>query len=85
MADISGVALAAFCRSQLLNKPLPRAARHPTINQKEVARLVGQIGSLQEQLDDIAKTNNDHALLSAIHRDLSDIRMASFQALGRKP
>lgn len=85
MADFAGVKPATFCRSQVLNKPLPRAARHPAVNQKEVARLIGQMGALQISLENICAATDGKAILTDIQRDLSDIRNAAFQALGRKP
>lgn len=84
-ADRAGLKPAAFCRSQALDEPPPRAARTPTASQTEVARLIGQLGALQDKIDDLKLSDPEHILLDAIQRDLSDIRIAAFEAMGRKP
>lgn len=85
MADIRGAALADYCRSQVLKKPLSRATRNPSASQVEVSRLIGQLGSLQETLDNINPTDEFSTVLADIHRELSGCCNLLIQSQGRKP
>jgi hypothetical protein len=87
-ADRAGVSVAALIRHAVLNQPPLRASRQPSINQQEAARLLGKLGQLAAVLRSYQSVTNpgEHAvLLEAAHRDLADMRVALFQALGREP
>ena len=85
LSDMAGVSLAAFCRARALNKLPSRAARRPTINQQEVARLIGQLGSLQQTIEQTSQDADQDARFIAIADSLSAMRDDAMRALGRKP
>lgn len=89
MADRAGVSISSLIRSSVLNEPLSRAARRPTINHKTAARLLGELSSVAEAFrqatDACSEGEEYHALLDAACRDLSEMRLLWFQAMGREP
>lgn len=89
MADKTGLSVAALIRNGLLNTPPPRAARRPTVNHKAVAQLLGQLGKIGSNLNQIAKHANAGNLqsnsLELALRDLLELRTACLQALGQEP
>jgi hypothetical protein len=88
LADRAGVPVASFIRSATLNRPLPAAARRPTVSQEVAARLLGELGRVAESLRAVAAAGQlDLAdpRLSAALRDLADMRAVCFQAMGRQP
>lgn len=87
-AERSGVSMASLLRVSVMEAlPLP-ATRRPTVNHQEVARILGAVGRIASVLQQDAprlgvRPENPH--VAAALRDLSEIRVACFQALGRKP
>ena len=89
LADRSGLSVAALIRQSLFNTPPPRAARRPTANHKAIARLIGQLGKIGSNINQLAKHANagryqEDSIELAI-RDLLELRTACLQALGREP
>jgi hypothetical protein len=87
-ADRAGVSVSAYFRACALDtKPL-RAERQPAINRREVARLIGELGSLREALREAAR-HADSArcthLIETFDRDFWELRAACFESLGREP
>lgn len=89
MADRSGLSVAALIRKGLLNTPPPRAARRPTVNHKAVAQLLGQLGKIGSNLNQLAKHANAGKIqpnsIELALRDLLELRTACLQALGQEP
>jgi hypothetical protein len=83
-ADAAGVPIAAFLRCTALGFPIPRAARRPTSSHEEVALLLGRIGQLATAFRSAAELADGQAVETAL-RDLSELRLLCFTALGRKP
>ena len=50
MADHAGASVAAVIPGAVLNAPIPRAARRPTLNDKMVARVLGELGRIADIL-----------------------------------
>ena len=87
-ADRAGVSVASVIRYGVLNQTPLRASRQPAINQQEAARLLGKLGQLAAVLRTYRSFTDDDenaVLLKAAHRDLADMRVALFEALGRDP
>ena len=89
IADRTGYSVSALIRHALLNVPPPRARRRPSVNHAAVAKLLGELGKIGSNINQLAhyahlgrfQSNNiDMAL-----RDLMELRLACLQALGREP
>lgn len=89
LAERSGLSLAALIRQSLFNVPPPRSARRPTANHKAIARLMGQLGKIGSNINQLAKHANagryQEASIELAMRDLMELRTACLQALGREP
>lgn len=88
VAGKAGVSVAAVIRYAVLNLPPPRATRRPTVNHETVARLLGELGRIAETLrkaEEGGQLNPDHPVVAATLRDLAEMRVACFRALGREP
>jgi len=90
-ADRAGISVASLIRASVLDLPLPdaRAPRRPSADMQAVARLLGQLGKIGSNLNQIAKHANagrlTEGLLEVALRDLLELRLACLQALGREP
>lgn len=90
-ADRAGLSVATLIRTAVLDLPLPdaRAPRRPSVDHQAVARLLGQLGKIGSNLNQIAKHANagrlQESLLEVALRDLLELRLACLQALGREP
>ncbi len=88
-ADRAGVSVAALIRYALLNQKPMRKSRAPTVDHEAVAMILGKLGQLSTALKECAnaaqQSDSDRAVIDAVHRDLSDMRVALFEALGREP
>jgi len=87
-AGRAGVSVASLIRFALLDQTPLRASRRPTIEHETAARLLGKIGQCATSLREAAGADDqgkNDALIEAAHRDLAEMRVALFQALGREP
>jgi hypothetical protein len=92
MANSSGISVGSLLRRALFNTPPPRAARRPTVEVQAVARLLGQLGKIGSNINQIAYHLNagrpgdrvEGSLEEAL-RDLSELRIVCLQALGLEP
>jgi hypothetical protein len=87
-ADRAGVSVASLIRYAVLDIPPPRATRSPTVDHEAAAQLLGRLGQCAAALQQAADAGNpkiNSALIDAVHRDLAEMRVALFQALGREP
>ena len=82
--ELAAVPISTYLKCAALNFPLPRAARRPTTNPEEVARLLGELGRLSTAFRE-AQDLTDHDAAETALRDLSELRLLCFDALGRKP
>jgi hypothetical protein len=89
-AERSGLKSGSYARNVLLGAPTPRQVRRPQVDKIAIARLLGELGSVGNNLNQIARGINrgrelyDEALQAALAQ-LRDIRDASLRALGRDP
>ena len=87
-ADRAGVSVAAVIRYLTLGQTPLRASRQPTINRREVSRLIGVIGSLKAALKEAADKGTPGACdqaVEAVCRDFVEVRNELFEALGKEP
>ena len=91
--DMAAAALltpAALVRQQLLDAPPPRAARRPSVEAEQVARVLAQLGKIGSNLNQIAHSLNagrsvNGEYLARALTDVAAMRDACFTAMGRKP
>lgn len=89
MAERAGLSLGGYARQALLEAEPPRQARRPPIERAELAKLLGQIGRIGSNLNQIARHANvegrftDEAALHQLCDELRSIRDAALAALGR--
>lgn len=88
-AGQAGLSVGAYLRSQALGSPGPRAVRRPPVERKELARLLGWLGKLGSNVNQLAHGFNRDRLLPglpellAIRREVGEMRAALIKALGR--
>jgi hypothetical protein len=88
-ATQAGLSVGAFLRSLALGDAGPRAVRRPPVERKELARLLGWLGKLGSNVNQLAHGfNRDRVLpgfpeLLAIREDVRQMRAALMKALGR--
>jgi hypothetical protein len=89
VADKAGLSVGAFLRAAALGDAGPRAVRRPPIERKELARLLGHLGKVGSNLNQLAYAFNSRgrvpalAELNLIRRHVVELRDALMKALGR--
>jgi hypothetical protein len=89
-ADRAGLAVGSYARQILLGAPAPRQVRRPPIERRELARLLGELGKIGGNLNQLARAANSGELtfeneVTAVRTDLQVLRDAILKALGREP
>lgn len=88
-ADLSGLSIGAFVRAVALGSPGPRAVRRISVDREQLARLLGAVGSIGSNINQIARHSNqqrvlpDASTLALMQQDIAVMRSALMQALGR--
>jgi len=89
-ADRAELTPASYARQVLLDSPPPRARRRPAVEKQQLAKLLGEIGKIGSNVNQIAHHLN--AGVGASSRsvddamaDVREMRDAVMKALGRKP
>ena len=88
LVDRAGTTASDLIRSAVFAMPLSRAKRRPTINHELAARLLAELQNVAvayRQAADAAEPGKYDALLDAANRDLCEMRLVWFQAMGREP
>lgn len=89
-ADRAGLAVGAYMRAAALGDAGPRAVRRPPIERKELGRLLGHIGKIGSNVNQLAHGFNRTGFLPgfpellAARQDLRQMRDALMKALGRE-
>jgi len=89
-ATRAGLSLGAFSRAVLLGDPGPRAVRRPPVEKAMLARLLGAIGKVGSNINQISHHANAARSAPALHelrlirRDLAQMRAATLNALGMR-
>jgi hypothetical protein len=89
-ADRKGLTEGSYARDVLLDAPAPRQVRRPPIERRELARLLGELGKVGSNINQLAKASNQGVLLYASElapgvKALEDMRGELLAALGRAP
>jgi mobilization protein NikA len=85
----AGLSIGAYLRSLALGSAGPRAVRRPPIERKELARLLGHLGKVGSNLNQLAHAFNRNgrvpglAELTAMRQQIGELRDALIKALGR--
>jgi Bacterial mobilisation protein (MobC) len=88
-ATRAGLSVGAFLRARVLGSPGPRSVRRPRVGQVELARLLGHIGKIGSNVNQIAKHANtfrhppSSSALSVMRKDIGRMRKALLKALDR--
>ena len=87
-ADRSGLMLGSYVRLTLLGAPTPRQIRRPPIERRELARLLGELGHVGANLNQLAHHANtgmpvERGDIERALASLSEMRDAVLSALGR--
>ena len=88
LADRAGLALGAFARAAMLGSTGPRAQRRPPADHQALRQILGHLGSIGNNLNQIAyKLNSGQQAslpeLKGCLRGYLELRDAIFQALGK--
>lgn len=87
-ADRAGMSVSAYLRVAALEGKKVRAERQPPVNRQLAARLIGELGRMSHAFRQAAESADPHAcgeVIDAVHRDLAELRVLFFEALGREP
>jgi hypothetical protein len=89
-AEKAGLMAGSYARQALLGGPAPRQVRRPPVERKELARLLGELGKIGGNLNQIARSMNTGVVVYENEIDmalggLADVRDAILKALGRTP
>lgn len=90
-ADEVGLSIASYLRLVAIDAAPPRAARTPPIDRQLVAQLVGHVGKIGSNINQIARAFNaagavpERDDLAKAMAAVLEMRAACLQALGRKP
>jgi len=88
-AETAGLTIGGYCKSVIFEKDPPRRSRRPSVEKVELARLLGEVGRLGNNLNQIARRLNfestvDIPELKEALFDLSALRASVVMALGYK-
>jgi hypothetical protein len=88
VADEAGLSVGALLRLLALGDAGPRAVRKPPIERAELARILGQLGKIGSNVNQIAKAVNttrnlpSWSELAVMKEDIARMRAAVLKALG---
>ncbi len=86
----AGLVVSSYARQALLGAPAPRQVRRPAVERRELVRLLGELGHIGGNLNQLAKAANSGVIVyqgeidAALH-GLTEARDAILKALGREP
>ena len=91
-ADHAGVTVGTFARDVLVDARAPRRVRRPPAAKAELVRILGELGKIGSNVNQLAHKANigqlrvlDPMVLLQLQDDLEDMRDALMKALGRQP
>lgn len=90
-ADRAGVTVGTFARDTLIGAQAPRRVRRPPAEKAELVRILGHLGKIGSNVNQLAARANVGALrvldpfaLAQLQDDLDEIRDDLLRALGRR-
>ena len=89
-AENQRLSLSGYFRSAVLNTPPPPQSRRPPVDRKELGKLLGAIGSIGNNINQLAKVANagswpESQQLQSACDDIQWIRQTLMLALGTDP
>jgi hypothetical protein len=89
-AGQAGLTSGSYARQAVMGAPVPRQVRRPPVERRELARLLGELGKIGGNLNQLARAANSGVLVYQGEIDtalggLREVRDALLQALGRTP
>jgi hypothetical protein len=87
-ATTAGLSVGAYLRALAVGHPGPRSVHRPRPGDTELARLLGHIGKIGSNVNQIAKIANTYrrppskSALSVMRKDIERMRRAVLKALG---
>lgn len=89
-AERAGLTAGSYARQVLLGAPTPRQVRRPPVEKRELVRLLGELGHIGSNLNQIARAGNSGEQIDVIdltntERAILVMRDAVLTALGRPP
>ncbi len=89
-AEAAGLSVAAYVRHQALGSPGPRSLRRLSVNAALVRQLIGQLGYVGNNLNQLTRLANmgdleEPAELVSVLRKIDETADACMAALGRDP
>ena len=91
-ADRGGVTVGTFARDVLISAKAPRRVRRPPAEKAELVRILGELGKIGSNVNQLAAKANvgvlrvlDPMSLAQIQDDLDEMRDDLMRALGRQP
>jgi hypothetical protein len=90
-ASDAGLAIGPFLRTAALGDAGPRPVRRPPVEKRELAKILGLLGNLTGNVNQIARAFNrdqvqpDGDDIAGIRREVFEMRAAVMTALGREP
>lgn len=91
-ADRGGVTVGTFARDVLIGAQAPRRVRRPPAEKAELARILGELGKIGSNINQLALKANigvlrvlDPMVLAQLQDDLDEMRDDLMRALGRQP
>jgi hypothetical protein len=85
----AGLSIGAYLRALAIGSPGPRAVRRPPVERKELARLLGHLGKIGSNINQLAYAYNGVGRtpglheLTAIRQEIAQMREALMKALSR--
>jgi hypothetical protein len=85
----AGLSVGAYLRTLALGSAGPRAVRRPTVEHRELARILGHLGKIGSNINQLAHGYNSsrrmpgYSEMLAIRRDVGELRSALLKARGR--
>jgi hypothetical protein len=76
-AERAGLTRSSYVRSVVLNAPVPRGGKRPHIHREELGKLLGHIGKIGSNLNQIARAANSNIPYShqVLESSLEDIKI----------
>jgi uncharacterized protein (DUF1778 family) len=89
-ADRAGLTSGSYARQAVMGAPVLRQVRRPPVERRELARLLGEVGKIGSNLNQLARAANTGVLIYEGEIDtalggLVEVRNAIMTALGREP
>lgn len=86
-ADAAGLSIGGYWKSAVFNLPPPRKSHRPSVDRVELAKLLGQLGRVGNNINQLARTLNMEGSveipeLTEALKELTDMREAVMIALG---